>query len=345
MRRRQPLTVVRVAAIAIAILVAATLALAEEQQLGGGRTLVPDPATVATFDAYGSSIFSQPAKPDVSHEALLAEESTGPSRGSLLARLLTWPKKEGDTDEAAAGEEEPLESDRPDITEAPTTVGLGRLQIESGYLYTHGKSGDPTANSHELPQLLLRYGIAERLELRCYFDGIVLDSRRQAHSGRLVEEDGLSDIEFGFKYAATQQDGWWPKMAVLAAVTAPAGSPNQTSGQVDPIVGYLYGWEITKRLSLDAETAATWTAESDDRYSELQQSFSLGFALTEPLHVFGEWAGLFRRHADDSRPQQYFDAGVTCLVSPNVQLDWSAGVGLTAAADRFFTGCGITMRR
>jgi hypothetical protein len=38
-------------------------------------------------------------------------------------------------------------------------------------------------------------------------------------------------------------------------------------------------------------------------------------------------------------------SGVTYLLTPNVQFDWRAGLGLNDAADRFFTGCGLTVRR
>ena len=100
---------------------------------------------------------------------LAAENSTDPedsrlpgppttSRGSfIMGRLLTWPDKEneaaGDREDEEANEE-PLESDRPDFTESSATVGFRRLQIESGYTFTHAIAGDPTHDAHDLPELL-----------------------------------------------------------------------------------------------------------------------------------------------------------------------------------------------
>jgi hypothetical protein len=292
------------------------------------------------------------------------------AQGSLLHRLLTWPKKE-DTDEKADGndsaektdkdkggnkeeqhdeeekdKEEPLESDRPDFTESSTTVGYRRLQIESGYTFTQAIAGDPSHNSHDLPELLVRYGLAERLELRVAWDeGIVFDRYIDRTSGRVVTESGSSDMDFGFKYAISRQDKWRPQMAVIVSVSAPVGAPSQSSRQVDPRVDYLYSWEFTKKLSLNCSTGNQWTAESGDHYSLFFQSASVEYELTKKLHMFNEWYVLLRRDFADNRPQHYYDGGFTYLVTPNFQLDWRAGVGLSNAADGFFTGCGFVIRR
>jgi hypothetical protein len=273
---------------------------------------------------------------------------TAAPRDSLLARLLTWPDKD-QKDEGAGDEEdkeEPLESDRPDFTESSTTVGAKVFQIESGYTYTHGAGGDPTNNKHDLPEMLLRYGLAERLELRVAWDeGLVFDRYLDRHTGRYVTDNGLTDTEFGVKYALTKQDHWLPQTAIIAAATAPVGTFDQSSRQVDARVDYCYSWELTKKLNLACSTENVWTAESGDHFSYFAQSASLEYELTKRFHVYNEWYVLVPHAAEDNRAQNYYDGGCTYLVTPNFQLDWRAGFGLTGAADRFFTGCGLTIRR
>jgi hypothetical protein len=289
---------------------------------------------------------------------------------SLLHRLLTWPKKDKDNEKADSNDsakvndkdsrankgeqnddeddekDEPLESDRPDFTETSSTVGRHRLQIESGYTFTNGVDGDPTHNIHDLPELLVRYGIAERLELRVAWDeGIVFDRYVDRNSGRLVTQSGSTDIEFGFKYAITKQDKWRPQTAVIVSVSAPIGAPFLSSRQVDPRIDYLYSWQLTKKLSLACSTGSGWTAESGDHFSSFFQSASVEYELTEKLHAFNEWYVLFPRDSDDNRAQPYYNGGFTYLVTPNFQLDWRAGLGLSESADRFFTGCGLTIRK
>jgi hypothetical protein len=277
--------------------------------------------------------------------SLLPDRSSTLQQGAVLHWLLTWPEKKSD-DEEEDEKEEPLESDRPDFTESSSTVGFRRLQIESGYTYTQAIEGDPTHNAHDLPELLVRYGLAERLELRVAWDeGIVFDRSVDRKSGRVVADNGATDVEFGIKYALTKQDKWRPQTALIVAVSAPIGSRSQTSGEVDVRLNYCYSWELGKKLSLGCSTGNLCTAESADHLSQFFQSASIGYGLTEKLRCYNEWYVLLRSDFDDERPQHYYDAGLTYLVTPNFQLDWRAGVGLNAAADGFFTGCGFTVRR
>jgi hypothetical protein len=262
--------------------------------------------------------------------------------------LLTWPHKEDQVGGEAENEEaeEPLESDRPDFTDSSTTVGFQRLQIESGYTFTHAVGGEPTHEVHDLPELLVRYGLAERLELRVTWnEGMVFEHYRDRSSGRLVLENGSTDVMLGLKYALTKQDRWRPQSSFVAEITAPAGTPFLSSGQVDVFLNYLYSWELSKRLSLNCGTGDWWTAELADRFSIFFQSASVEYELTEKLHIYNEWFALFPRGSTDNRPQHYYDGGLTYLVAPDFQLDWRAGLGLNGGADGFFTGCGLTIRR
>src|SRR5437870_3062683 len=87
----------------------------------------------------------------------------GGGRLRILAALLltaAWLS----TGAIASGAEEPeLVTDRPDFTESSLVVPRGRLQIEGGFSYTRGNSGERAWN---LPEMLLRLGVASRWELR-----------------------------------------------------------------------------------------------------------------------------------------------------------------------------------
>jgi hypothetical protein len=300
------------------------------------------------YIAVGAGAYAQEYSTNLEN-SLLPEKTAAFQGRPVLARLLNWPEKDKQTDgegEDDEAKEKPLESDRPDFTDSSTTVGYRRLQIESGYKYTQAIAGDLTHNAHDLPELLVRYGVAERLELRVAWDeGMLFESRRDRNTGRLVTENGSTDMDIGFKYALTQQDKWRPQSAIITAISAPVGSPELSSRQVDVQINYLYSWDFTKKLSLNCSTGSLWTAESGDHFSQLLQAASVEYELTEKLHVFNEWAVFLRRDFSDNRPQFYYDAGLTYLVTPNFQLDWEAGVGLSRAADGFFTGCGLTIRR
>ena len=52
--------------------------------------------------------------------------------------------------------DEPLATDRPDFTEASSVVGLGVLQIETGYTYFFDNDGTDQTIGHSYPETLLR---------------------------------------------------------------------------------------------------------------------------------------------------------------------------------------------
>lgn len=64
--------------------------------------------------------------------------------------------------ESTTGEVAPIVTDRPDFTEAAVVVGDGRFQIESGFTSERRQGG----RSLGLPEVLFRYGVSQRWELR-----------------------------------------------------------------------------------------------------------------------------------------------------------------------------------
>ena len=60
----------------------------------------------------------------------------------------------------------PLVTDRPDATEASSTVGAGVLQIEAGGFYTYYEENNNKSETYGYNTTLVRYGVLENLELR-----------------------------------------------------------------------------------------------------------------------------------------------------------------------------------
>jgi hypothetical protein len=59
-----------------------------------------------------------------------------------------------------------METDRPDQTEASSTVEKKRLQIESGVLIEFVDKGEINSRSILLPTTLIRLGVSDHFELR-----------------------------------------------------------------------------------------------------------------------------------------------------------------------------------
>ena len=267
---------------------------------------------------------------DVSWDVDQLSLSQGTSQGTSGPRLDTF---------------DPLEADRPDFTESPSTVGLGRLQIEGGWTYLHDRSAGIDANLHSLPELLLRYGVTERIEFRLSWLGYLNYRDRDIQTGEIYSFDGSSDLWIGCKLQITDESGWQPRSALIASVKAPIGVSEWTSHGSDTILNYNYGWGITDKLSLAGSTGTWWTQFEGDHYAVMHQSAVVGLGITERLGCYLEWFGLFFHGTDDVRPDHYLDGGFTYLVTEDFQLDWRLGVGLNESADDLFTGIGFAVRR
>lgn len=123
----------------------------------------------------------------------------------------------------AAGVPE-LVTDRPDFTESSVVVPRGAWQLESGFALTR----DSGVRSLGAPEMLLRWGIGRRTELRLGLPDFV-------HTRGSEHGDGFADTYLGFKQqlgAARSGLG----LALIPAVSLPTGARRLTSGRVDPEV-------------------------------------------------------------------------------------------------------------
>lgn len=242
------------------------------------------------------------------------------------------------------GFDEPLASDRPDFTEASTTVGRGVRQLEMGYTYTHDDTGATGLDAHSFPEFLLRVGVlADWLEARVGWNYAVNNERFGPLSQTV---SGGEDLYLGFKIGLTPQDGILPEMAIMPQMTVPTGHSEFTAGEVLPGVNWLYGWDVNDWLSTAGSTQVNLAVDdaSGDEFLEFAQSWTIGYTLTEKLGAYTEWFVIAPAGAETIATQHYLDAGFTYRVTNNLQLDVRAGKGVSAAADDYFVGTGAVVR-
>ena len=242
------------------------------------------------------------------------------------------------------GFDDALVTDRPDFTESSSVVPRCRLQIETGYTYLHDESAGVSVDEHVLPEMLLRYGLTDCLELRVVWVGFVSSTERDRLTGLTDQTDGGTGLDIGIKRQFTDQDGWLPESGVIVGITAPVGDPEVGTTQLGASAVGLYSWQINDRLSVAGNTGCFFASPGGDYYNLFTQSVSAAVSLTDRLGMYHEWFVLAFDGAEDSRPRHFYNGGVTYLVTPDLQLDWRAGVGLTEASGDFFTGAGFSAR-
>src|SRR5262249_47734934 len=197
---------------------------------------------------------------------------------------------------------------RDSFTPATTTAGRNRLIVESAYSFLDNREVKET---HSFPELILRYGVTERLELRLGWNyevggagndvtGIDVGESELPIERRLERE---TNITYGVKLKVTENEGWMPGSALILQGFTPT-SGKATDSQ---FVGtYVFGWELPYRMKLDAALRYGTGSEEEDRFSEWAPSVVLKAPVGEKWSVHAEYFGLFSEDKDRDFERQFF---------------------------------------
>ncbi|MEW6284572.1 MAG: transporter, partial [Candidatus Eremiobacterota bacterium] len=225
--------------------------------------------------------------------------------------------------------EDPLITDRPDQAEAPYTVGSGRFQIESGVLYELDRGG----GDRVLTPTLLRVGTGPDTELRIEGDLLTFEQRRV----------GLSDFSLGAKVNLTDQD--WGALALLGRLNFPTGTNGFAGHAVVPELALLSAFPLSEEwaLAVSLQGGLPRDDTTGDRYLQGFFATALGYSISERLGVFVEVFG--NGPQGDGGPFELAtDAGLTYLLSEDLQLDLAAVKGLSATGLDWGVTLGVSAR-
>ena len=268
--------------------------------------------------------------------------------------MMVWKLKANDTeeeddDDQASNENGPetINTDRPDFSNSPTTVGRGRIQLETGYTFTYDRNASRQVYNHSVPEALLRIGMFNDWFEWRFQDNF--DYQRTRSQGVSTIDRGGEDFLAGFKVTFAEQAGCLPKTGLIVEINFPTGSAAFGSRDVEPTITFAYNWEIIEDLlSLTGNSIIGRREDDDDigAYFQVAQSFSMELDWTERLSSFSEFF-IIAPHSSTSPtvvPTYNYQAGFLYLVTNNFQLDIRAGLGLNDPADDFFTGAGVSYR-
>ena len=240
-----------------------------------------------------------------------------------------------------------IATDRPDFTEASSTVGKGRQQLESGYTFSRNRNIG-IVRSHTYPELLLRVGvISDAIELRV--GQSFVRTTAEGAGGDPTVSQGAEDLYTGVKFALRAQRRLWPETALVLQSTVPTGAASLTAGRMMPGVNLLYGWELRRSaVSLGGSTQLN-SALNDERrcYPDFAQALTVGWDFATAVGAYVEaYAFVPLRAVGASVARtRYVNSGFRIKSGKNVQYDVRVGRGLTAASDDYFVGLGVSVRR
>src|SRR6185369_6251653 len=174
---------------------------------------------VQALESSADSPFAQPdLRPDYTKEDERARPderiTTKRQPRTLLESLFGIEGDDRDREEPEG--EGRINPDRPQLPEASTTVGKGRIVLESGYTFNDKGS---TFSSNSYPEALLRVGMfADWFEFR---SGQNFLSAEQTVGGVQTSTSGAQDLYLGVKVALTEQKQYLPEIALIPQMTVP----------------------------------------------------------------------------------------------------------------------------
>lgn len=233
---------------------------------------------------------------------------------------------------------ERIETDRHEFTPSVLVVPKGMIQFESGYSFFKG--GDETA--HALPELLVRYGLTDNIELRFRYNEV----------WEFGEENrkGSEDLRIGTKLRLNDQYRLIPEASLILTLTAPTGSDDWTIGETEFAADYVFGWEISDKAEIYGSTGIATDGigdfdflpeAADGDFVVFSESISIGYEFSERITGYSEFFGLFTHgYGDNEDNQVYYNMGMDYYFTDDFLIDFRVGTGLTSDSSDFFCGVG-----
>jgi hypothetical protein len=261
-----------------------------------------------------------------------------------LALAYTSATALGQVDPQVDSELKELETDRDAFTPATSTVGQRLTVLESSYSFIDNKR---VVETHSFPELLVRYGISERIELRLGWNyevggtGDIVSGNEggEAPDGSAIERE--SQMLYGFKAVVSEQRGWVPRSAtILQGYTPTSGEAPAT----DVVVTYAFGWELPNRWRLDSSMRYGTEHGPLDAFNQWAPSVVLRVPVDEKWHAHVEYFGIYTQGSERDVSRAFISPGAHYLITPNLELGLRLGWGVTEDSPNFFSNVGIGWR-
>ena len=232
----------------------------------------------------------------------------------------------------------PLVTDRPDATEASSTVGKGVLQIESGGLYESFEVNSIKTENYTYNTTLIRYGLLDNLEMRLGWDFV--EGVTKVNGAKLDDvTSGLSPLLLGIKLDIAEENGAMPEIALIGHVF-PIFSASRDFRPKTTAVDFRFSLShtLSENSSLGYNIGAQWGDDSSE--ASAIYTLSYGYSFSDK---WGMYAEVYGDLPEDSSANHFWDAGLTYLASNDLQFDAYVGTSITEGQD-ILIGMGLSYR-
>lgn len=207
-------------------------------------------------------------------------------------------------------------------------VPRGSFQLEAGASVS--RSGGE--RGYSFGELLVRVPVSNRAEVRVGVPSYLTARGDGAHV------KGFDDLFLETKIALGQSSRG--AYALLLNTVVPTGSRDVAEHRFQPGANFAASFDLPKDVGLTLNLGATRASDGGDRFTQISGAACFNFTLSPKVGTFAE---LYAYNGNGGPTQKYLDGGVTYLLTPQLQLDASAGIGLgnRAGGPDYFVGAGV----
>lgn len=231
-----------------------------------------------------------------------------------------------------------LITDRPDATESPNVMPKGFFQVETGAAFETFETNNIKTEDFTFNTTLIRYGLLDNLELRLGWDFV--ESKTKFNGTTLNDVDsGFSPMLLGAKIGIAKESGWMPEMGILVHLSLPFLAATDYRPETTGVdFRFAFAHTLSEKSSLSYNLGAEWGNDSSE--TAYVYTIAYGYGITDKL---GAYAELYGDIPEDSKSNHFWDAGLTYLISDNVQLDATVGTSITKGQD-LLLAAGVSFR-
>lgn len=263
--------------------------------------------------------------------------------GEVLAVAQPVPATES-AEDGSEQEGDEIETDRDSFTPATTITEPGRAILEAAHTFIDNRTVPET---HSYPELLIRYGTADWLELRLGWN-YEIGGAGSPVSGNVPDdfgEEGALEEEhrllYGLKAGVTDQCGWLPDSAIILQGFTPTGGEGS---RTDMSASYVFGWMLPNEWVWDSALRYSTASLEGDGFNVWAPSSVLKFPLGERWKGHVEYFGTFSDKREDETVQHFFSPGAHYLITRDLEVGVRVGWGLNEEAPNFFSNAGLGWR-
>ncbi len=237
-----------------------------------------------------------------------------------------------------------LETDRNSFTLARKTAGYKRIVFETAYTFL-----DPPGegNRHSFPEILTRYGVSERLEIRLGWNNEVefggADEPAEAIISNFFGSAADQQLLYGIKYQLTRQDGRRPESALLVQGHTPTGGRLNTT---QPRIAGVFGWRLPNDWNIDSAFWFGPDSELGDHFTIWAPSVVVRIPLGRRDRWFthAEYFSVMSRGLEEDFSKHFVDTGLHYFITPNFEVGSVVAFGINKQSDPIVVNVGLGFR-